>query len=110
MPDLEELLNMLGGKYGTEGLAELTEDERAIVRLLRACEEETVELVVKAIVEAVDQGRFLRSLLDVGTVSDDFIRLKKIEADGGRYIKGFTRDTIKSVLAHLPNPKKNSVE
>lgn len=108
--DLDEALAFLGAKTSTDKMQDLTPDERALVRLLRACDEETVLEVVQAIISTIEEGRFLKPLLDVGTVSQDWALMKKIEADGGRYLKGFTRDTITGLLEALPTDTSSKDE
>lgn len=108
--DLDELLTMLGGKSATKREADLTPDERALVRLLRACEEDTVKDVVQTIIEAFESGHLAEAFVDPATVEGDFLLLRKIEADNGRHLKGVTRDTIKQVLARLPKRNPSTTE
>lgn len=101
--DLDELLTMLGGKSGTNKETELTPQERAIIRILRACDEKTALQVANALLSAVEESRVDRLMLDAGTLEQDINLLMVIVADGGRYLKGFTRDSITQILARLSN-------
>lgn len=105
--DLEELLTMLGGK-GTSTEAELSPQERAIVRVLRACDEDTSLRVVRTLLAAIDERRLEQSIIDVANFEKDVAWLLAIEADAGRYIKGFSRDTITQILARLSDKMQSS--
>lgn len=97
----DDLAALLGAKRQVDGLADLTPDERAFIRLLRACDEETVLTVAGYILDAVQAGRINRYALDPLTFEFDVTMLAKVRADGGRYIKGMSRDTLRSLLEGL---------
>jgi hypothetical protein len=108
--DLDELLTMLGGKASTDRETDLTAHERALVRALRGCHEDTVKQVVEAILRAIGEGRVIKAAVDPATFEQDVQYLMLIHEDKGRYMRGQTRDVITSVLARLAEAGLRSSE
>ena len=97
----DDLAALLGAKHNVSGMGDLTQDERAVIRLLRVCDQQAVLEVVGAILEGLRSERIDLSIIDAANFESDYVLLAKIKADGGRYFKGYTRDTLLTILDQL---------
>ena len=99
------------GTYREVGtLPGLTDDEKAIVRVLRLCDASVVHSVVVAIIEGLEAKKFDRSLADPLTAHVDVARLYQISKADGFYDRGITPDTLLALmdtLAKKQDPNKN---
>ena len=99
------------GTYREVGtLPGLTDDEKAIVRVLRLCDASVVHSVVVAIIEGPEAKKFDRSLADPLTAHVDVARLYQISKADGFYDRGITPDTLLALmdtLAKKQDPNKN---
>ena len=108
----EELAVMVGAKQNAEGSNDLSEDEKAIVRILRGCDNETAVTVAEAILAAFKEGRFEKSLFNTLTLTDDLSSLTAIGQRKRQFHKGITIDILDAMLARMGEiqNKKDSSE
>lgn len=108
----DDLAALIGAKQDTASVADLTDHERAIVRVLRVCKSETVLEVVTAILDGLNAVDVVKEAIDPITFGADFKILAEIKAHDGFYDRGITRDTLAAIMAHLDSraAKKNDQE
>lgn len=82
-PDLAMLLGAV-----VEGRPKFTDDEIAIVRVLRLCDKSTAKAVVGRILEAVTSNSVAGNLVDILNLSEDLATLARILESKGLYYKG----------------------
>ena len=102
---LEDFADALGARTGTDTLADLTKDEKAIVRLLRICDTTTVHAAVDAIVSGLETGNFSKELADPLTIVDDIARLFRIAKSEGVHERGITKDGLTAIMQYLGRTK-----
>lgn len=94
----EELALMLGAKGAVSGVNDLTGDEKAIIRGLRACESEIAIRVAAEIVKAFENKNFERSLVDALTFPDDYVALTSIANGSKSFERGITVKSLQSIM------------
>jgi DNA-binding XRE family transcriptional regulator len=71
-----------------EGRPQFTEDEMAIVRLLRACDPKTVVMIVNTVLDAIATQPLAGHIAMFLHLEDDILRLDAIRENGGRFARG----------------------
>ncbi|WP_267139106.1 helix-turn-helix domain-containing protein [Anianabacter salinae] len=97
----EELALILGAKSAINGMNDLTNDEKAVIRCLRACEGEIIKNIAKEILKALQEKKFERSLLDNLTFPDDYIAINAIASEARGFERGITVKSLQSMMERL---------
>lgn len=97
----EELALMLGAKSAINGVNDLTGDEKAIVRSLRACENEIAANVAAEILKAFEEKKFEKSLVDALTFPDDYIAINAVANGSRNFERGITVKSLQSMMERL---------
>lgn len=71
-----------------EGLPDWTDDEAALVRMLRLCDDDTVSEVLDAILRGVSGSKAMVTISAIYTVQDDLARLMAAHDNTGTFSKG----------------------
>lgn len=95
--EFDELAAALGAYKEAGTLPGLTEDEKAIIRVLRLCSTRTSLAVVNAMISALEQQDFDKRLADLLTIEGDIKRLYLIKEVDGAYNRGLTPDTLAAI-------------
>ncbi|WP_439526858.1 helix-turn-helix transcriptional regulator [Roseovarius mucosus] len=104
----DDLAALVSAKPDLKGLGDLSEDEKAMIRLIRVCDEQAIQQIVGAILEGIQVDRFHREFVDVVNFERDFTRLAVIREGGANYIRGYTRDTLLTILEAISRHKRDS--
>lgn len=97
----DDLAGAVGAYREVGTLPGLTDDEKAIIRVLRLCDTSVVHSAVTAIIEGLEAQKFERSLADPLTAHIDIARLYQISKDAGFYNRGITPDTLTALVELL---------
>lgn len=71
-----------------EGMPDWTEDEAALVRVLRLCDPETVCQVLDQVTSAVAQQEFLATIDSIYAIAEDIQRLREVASEHRVFEKG----------------------
>lgn len=97
--DVSELARVFG--VGSQEPTGITDDEAAIVRVLRICDSSTVLSVVKALTTDIENSAEARNLADPLTIAADLARLFTILKMGGVYERGVTQKNLEALVHEL---------
>ena len=86
-----------------KSVQDLTDDERALVRLLRVCDDQVFADASRLIVDCIKRDRFYRDAVDIVNFENDLARLAAISAGGAKYKRGHTRDTLMAIIEAINN-------
>lgn len=103
--DMTDLLGSLGIYDEVATLPGLTDDEKAIIRVLRICDTEVVHSVVSSMTAGLEQKKFWSNGADPGTIVEDIARLYQIAKAGGAYLRGVTPDALSAISAFIESKK-----
>lgn len=103
--DLPDLLGALGIYNEVGALPGLTDDEKAIIRVLRICDKDVTHAAISAITAGLEEKKFSTEVADPGTIVDDIARLYGIVKAGGTYMRGVTLDTLAAISAFIESKK-----
>lgn len=97
----DDLATLVAAKPELRSLGDLSEDEKAMVRLIRVLDDETVRQAVAVILDGLHVDRCHHEAIDVVNFEDDFTRLALIREGELNYIRGYTIDSLKTILEAL---------
>lgn len=78
----DDLAALVSAKPELKSLGDLSEDEKAMIRLIRVCDKEAIQQIVGAILEEIQVGRFNKEAVDVLNFARDYSRLAVIRECG----------------------------
>lgn len=106
---IDDLVAILGVPHERrDDLLGLTGDERAIIRVLRFCNQATALTVVEALLDAIDRHDVQRAMIEPATVKQDINALLRIRECDGLYDKAIVRANVEALLLDLMNTKRKS--
>ncbi|WP_165455705.1 helix-turn-helix domain-containing protein [Paracoccus subflavus] len=107
LSNLGDLVAALGIHEEGGTLPGLTEDEKAIIRILRLCSTPVVNRVVTAMISGVEAQDFDRRLADPATAPTDVARLYQIAKNDGAYERGVTPDALAAIVDVLSKQRES---
>ncbi len=103
--DIPDLLGALGIYNEVGTLPGLTDDEKAIIRVLRICDKGVAHAAISAITAGLEEKKFSTEVADPGTIVDDIARLYGIVEAGGTYLRGVTPHALAAISAFIESKK-----
>ena len=88
----------------------ITDDEVAIVRIMRICSSDTVLKIVKALTSEIEDSSEARRLADPLTAITDLERLYTIISMDGIYERGVTQQNLEVLIREIGRQKNNLLE
>lgn len=103
--DITDLLGSLGIYDEVATLPGLTDDEKAIIRVLRICNVDVALAVASSITAGLEEKKFSTEVADSGTIVEDIARLYQIVEAKGIYQRGITPDALAAISAIIEKKK-----
>jgi transcriptional regulator with XRE-family HTH domain len=106
--DISELARVFG--IDSDQPSGITDDEVAIVRIMRICSSDTVLKIVKALTSEIEDSSEARRLADPLTAITDLERLYTIISMDGIYERGVTQQNLEVLIREIGRQKNNLLE
>ena len=106
LPDEGDLASVVGGLI--EGRPDWTDEEEAIVRVLRVCPKPTVLLVINTLLKSVATQELTTMLGNITTLEEDIEHLVLIQQRGGQFKKGMSWIDGDTLIRKLAQSKENN--
>ncbi|WP_413221528.1 helix-turn-helix transcriptional regulator [Tritonibacter mobilis] len=103
----DDLAALVAAKPTLNSIGDLSEDEKAMVRLVRACSDQDIQRVASVIVDGVSSDSFLSEVADVVNFERDLTRMVALQSGSTRYLRGYTQDTLRTIIEAIGRKKKD---
>lgn len=97
--DVEQLAVSLG--MGSNTADQLTADEWAVIRILAVSKKETIQKVIRELIEGFKNDEDAKKLADLTTIEIDLTQLLTVDAEIREYQRGVRRGNLNGILAAL---------